>query len=131
MNPLLQGIYTYPISIVIPGDAPPSLQCDFGSVTYTLKATVHRPGAFTHRISASREVTLIASPGEDDVEESDNIVVQREWDSQMHYIIIISGRTFPIGSAIPVHITFMPIAKIKIYRISAIIEGTIAFFFET
>ena len=74
-------------------------------------------------MTASRPVTLIASPGEDDVEESDNIVVQREWDSQMHYQIIISGRTFPIGSTIPIHITFMPIAKVKIYRISAVLEG--------
>lgn len=74
-------------------------------------------------MTASRTVTLIASPGEDDVEESDNIVVQREWDSQMHYQIIISGRTFPIGSTIPIHVTFMPIAKVKIYRISAVLEG--------
>ena len=84
---------------------------------------MHRPGAFTHRLTATREVTLIASPGEDDVDETDNIVVQREWDSQMHYLIIISGRSFPIGSAIPIHITFMPIAKIKIFRVSALIEG--------
>ena len=120
---LIIGIYTYPISMVIPPNAPPSLQCDFGAVAYRLKATVHRPGTFTHRMTASRPVTLIASPGEDDVEESDNIVVQREWDSQMHYQIIISGRTFPIGSTIPIHITFMPIAKVKIYRISAVLEG--------
>ena len=78
-------------------------------------------------MTAMREVTLIASPGEDDVEESDNIVVQREWDGQMHYQIIISGRTFPIGSTIPLHITFMPIAKIKIFRISASIEGAYTF----
>lgn len=72
---------------------------------------------------ASREVVLIASPGEDDLDESDNIVVQREWDSQMHYAIIISGRAFPIGSSIPLHVTFMPLTKIKIFRISVVVEG--------
>ena len=84
---------------------------------------MHRPGTFTTRLTATRDVTLIACPGEDDLDESDNIVVQREWDSQMHYLIIVSGRAFPIGSSIPLQITFMPIAKIKVYRISAYIEG--------
>ena len=93
----LIGTYTYPISFSIPGDSPPSLQCEFGCVSYQLKATVHRPGTFTHKLTASHEVTLIASPGEDDLDESDNILVQREWDSQMHYMITISGRAFPIG----------------------------------
>lgn len=119
----LIGTYTYPISFSIPGDSPPSLQCEFGCVSYQLKATVHRPGTFTHKLTASHEVTLIASPGEDDLDESDNILVQREWDSQMHYMITISGRAFPIGSTIPIHITFMPISKVKIFRISALIEG--------
>ncbi|KAL5504710.1 hypothetical protein ACEPAH_7373 [Sanghuangporus vaninii] len=123
-----KGTYTYPISFAIPGDSPPSLECDFGTVKYRLKAVVHRPGAFTHRLNATREVTLIASPGEDDVDETDNIVVQREWDSQMHYLIIISGRSFPIGSSIPIHITFMPIAKIKIFRISALVEEKITYY---
>lgn len=117
------GTYTYPISFAIPANSPPTLLCEFGSVTYRLKATVHRPGAFTTRMTASRDVTLIACPGEDDLEESDNIVVQREWDSQMHYLIIISGRSFPIGSVIPLELTFMPISKLKIHRISALIEG--------
>lgn len=120
---LRKGSYTYPISFAIPGDSPPSLSTEFGAVTYRLKATVHRPGTFTHKLTTSREVVLIASPGEDDLEESDNITVQREWDSQMHYAIIISGRAFAIGSSIPLHVTFMPISKMKIYRISAIVEG--------
>ncbi|THH03390.1 hypothetical protein EW145_g6296 [Phellinidium pouzarii] len=117
-----KGTYTYPISFAIPADSPPSLQCDFGSVTYRLKATVHRPGAFTHRLTATREVSLIASPGEDDLDESDNIVVQREWEAQMLYMIIISGRAFPIGSIMPIHITFMPIAKLRIFRVAAVVE---------
>ena len=122
---LYVGTYTYPISFAIPANSPPSLLCDFGSVIYRLKATVHRPGAFTHRLTAMREVTLIAAPGEDDLDESDNIVVQREWDTQLLYVIVISGRAFPIGSTIPIQVTFMPMAKIKVYRISVILEGEI------
>ena len=93
-------------------------------MSYRLKATVHRPGAFTSRLHADREVTLIASPGEDDLDENDNITVQREWDGQMLYVIVISGRAFPIGSTIPIQLTFMPLQKIKVFRIAAVLEGS-------
>ncbi len=43
----------------------------------------------------------------------------------MLYMIIISGRAFPIGSTIPVQLTFMPLQKIKVFRLSAAIEGKI------
>lgn len=121
------GTYTYPISFAIPANTPPTLHCDYGSVTYRLKATVHRPGTFTSKLTTSREVTLIACPGEDDLDESDNVVVQRQWETQMHYVIVISGRAFPIGSVIPLHLTFVPMSKIKIYRISAVLEGAYSF----
>lgn len=117
------GTYTYPISFVIPPTAPPTLHCDGGSVTYRLKATVHRPGPFTAKLTSSREVLLVACPGEDDTEESENIIVQRQWESQLHYLLVISGKAFPIGSTIPVHFTFVPMAKVKIYRISVLLEG--------
>lgn len=122
-NSPFPGTYTYPISFAIPSNSPPTLHCEFGSVTYRLQATVHRPGAFTSRLTSTRDVTLIACPGEDDLEENDNIVVQREWDGQMLYMIIISGRAFPIGSTIPVQLNFMPLQKIKIFRLSAVLEG--------
>ena len=41
----------------------------------------------------------------------------------MQYLIVISGRSFSIGSHIPITITFMPWTKMKIYRVSGIIEG--------
>ena len=92
-------------------------------MTYRLKAVVHRPGTFSPRLTASRDVTLIACPGEDDMDESDNIVVQREWDTQMHYMIVISGRMFAIGESIPLQITWVPMAAVRVYRVSAFLEG--------
>lgn len=119
----VKGTYTYPISFLIPNNTPPTLHCTLGSVQYTLKATVHRAGAFSTRLTARREVTLVAAPGEDDLDESDNILVQRQWEDQMHYVIAVHGKAFPIGGKIPLSVTFMPMAKIKIYRISSTLEG--------
>ncbi|KAH9942155.1 uncharacterized protein BXZ73DRAFT_41120 [Epithele typhae] len=117
-----KGVYTYPISFAIPVNSPPSLQVDYGSVSWKLKAVVHRPGAFKTKLTASRDITVVASPGEDDTEESESIVVERQWDTQMQYLIIISGRSFAIGGTMPISVAFMPWTKMKVHRISVLIE---------
>ena len=124
-NDFCPGVYTYPISFSIPGDAPSTLSCDFGSITWRLKANAHRPGVFTSKITASREVMLISTPGEEDTEETDNIIVERFWETQLYYLISISGRSFPVGGIVPVNFTFMPMEKVQIYRISIVIEGKV------
>jgi hypothetical protein len=117
------GVYTYPISFIIPGNAPPTLQASYGNVTWRLKGQVHRPGAFSLKLSTIREVILIAAPGEDDTEDTENIIIERQWDSQLQYLISISGRSFYIGGTIPITITMLPMAKMKVHRISVILEG--------
>ncbi len=91
------GIYNYPISFSLPASLPPSIHADFGSIVYKLKATVFRHGALTSNLTEEQEVFLIASPSEDDTEESENIVVERQWEEQMRYVIALSGKSFPIG----------------------------------
>lgn len=117
------GVYTYPISFIIPENAPPTIQTSYGNVTWRLKAQAHRPGAFSLKLSAIREVTLIAAPGEDDTEDTENIIIERQWDSQLQYLISVSGRSFYIGGTIPIQITMLPMAKMKVHRISVILEG--------
>lgn len=99
------------------------MQCDYGSVVWRLRATAHRPGTFKAKLTASREVTMIACPTEEDTEDTENIIVERHWDQQLQYLISISGRSFYIGGTVPVTFTLMPLAKVKIHRISVFIEG--------
>ena len=119
----LLGTYTYPISFPIPGNAPPSLECDYGRVKWRLKANVHRPGTFQTKLTANREVILISCPNEDDTEDTDSILVERHWDMQLQYLISISGRAFHIGGTVPISIRMLPLSKIKVYRITVILEG--------
>jgi len=109
---------------MIPGNAPPTLECLKGNVTWRLNGQVHRPGAFAHKLSASREVILVTSPGDDDIEDTDNIIVRRQWDSQLQYFLSISGRSFYIGGTLPIQITILPVSKIKVHGIFVILEGT-------
>jgi len=116
------GTYNYPISFPIPVNTPPTIHAEFGSVTYRLKATVVRVGALTPNLVEDVEVSMIASPQEDDLEESENVVVERQWEEQMRYQIALSGKTFPIGGTIPVSIRLMPLTKCKIHRLTILLE---------
>ncbi|KAJ7653823.1 hypothetical protein B0H17DRAFT_957201 [Mycena rosella] len=123
-----KGTYTFPISFTIPPNAPPTLQCPYGTVVWRLKANVHRPGAFAARMTAAREVVVIAAPTEDDTEDMENILVERHWEQQLQYLISISGRSFPIGGIVPVTLTLMPLAKVKIHRFSIYLEEKIEYY---
>lgn len=117
-----KGVYNYPISFSIPTGAPPSITCEFGSVVYKLKATVVRAGALTTNLTEDMDVTMIAGPQEDDMEETDNVIVERQWEEQMRYQIALSGKAFPIGGTIPMSIRLMPLMKCKIYRLTVALE---------
>jgi hypothetical protein len=97
--------------------------CNYGTVCWRLKAAIHRPGTFTQRMGASREIIVVAAPAEDDAEDSEHIVVERLWENQLQYLISISGRTFCIGGKVPVTFTLMPLDKVKIHRIAVYLEG--------
>ncbi|KAG0708713.1 hypothetical protein DFH29DRAFT_891705 [Suillus ampliporus] len=122
-----KGTYTYPISFTIPNNSPPTIECDHGSTIWRLKAEVHRPGAFTQKLTVQREVLVIAAPGEDDTEDSENIIIERQWESQLQYLIAISGRRFPIGGTIPIDLTIMPFTKSKVHGISVYIDERIEY----
>ncbi|KAJ7169068.1 hypothetical protein C8R43DRAFT_982144 [Mycena crocata] len=123
-----KGTYTFPISFAIPPNVPPTMECPYGTVMWRLKANVHRPGAFVSRMSAHREVIVVAAPTEDDTEDTENIVVERHWEQQLQYLISISGRSFPIGGFIPVTFTMMPMTKVKIHRLSIYLEEKVEYF---
>lgn len=66
-------------------------------------------------------------PGEDDSEETGHIHFDQLWESQLQYVISVAGKSFPIGGLMPIRFTLRPLAKIKIYRITVLLEGTHSF----
>jgi hypothetical protein len=97
--------------------------CDYGSVHWELKANVHRPGTFSSKMTATREVITVACPRQEDTEDIENIIVERHWDQQMQYLISVSGKSFYIGGIVPVTFTLLPLTKVNVYRLSVILEG--------
>ncbi|KAJ3997798.1 hypothetical protein F5050DRAFT_1353486 [Lentinula boryana] len=45
----------------------------------------------------------------------------------LHYLITISGRSFPIGGVIPIDITLMPLEKVRVHRVGVVIEQKIEY----
>ena len=97
----------------------------YGSIVWHLKATVHRPGRFTPRMATVRTINVVATPSDDATEDVENITVNKTWEDQMVYYLSIVGRAFPIGSKIPIQLTIMPLAKVKIHKVSVMIDGTL------
>jgi hypothetical protein len=104
------------------------MQVDYGTISWKLRAFVHRPGAFHSKLSAERDVIIVACPTEEDTEDTESIIVERNWDQQLQYLISISGRAFFIGGTIPISIVLMPMDKVKVHRITVSIEGVYTFF---
>lgn len=89
-----------------------------------MTATVHRPGKFTPRMETARKINVVATPSDDATEDVESVTVNKTWEDQMVYYMSIVGRAFPIGGKIPIQLSFMPLAKIKIHRVSVVIDGT-------
>ena len=128
INPLTPrghiGTYQYPISFSIPANSPPSLEDLHGSVVWTLTATVHRPGMLAPRMKTVLTINVVATPSEDTTEDNESLVVQRSWGERMNYCLSLTGRAFPIGGRIPIQLTILPLANIKIFKVSIAIVGT-------
>ncbi|KAF9777874.1 hypothetical protein BJ322DRAFT_1176291 [Thelephora terrestris] len=125
-----KGTYRYPISFAIPADSPPSLDSMFGSIVWTLTATVHRPGRFTPRMETVRTINVVATPSEDATEDVESVTVNKTWEDQMVYCLSIVGRAFPIGTKVPIQLTLLPMAKIKIYKVSVAIDEKVMYYSE-
>ena len=119
---LRKGLYEYPFSMSLPVDLPATLHADFGHLEYMLKATVYRSGPLASNLTTQQEVTLVQMPDADSSCAADSIVVSRTCEDMLSYMLAISGRSFPIGTHIPVSLKMVPIGKIKIHRITVALE---------
>lgn len=78
---------------------------------------------FTPRMETTRTIDVIATPSDDATEDVESVTVNKVWEDQMVYSLSIVGRAFPIGSKIPIQLTILPLAKIKIHKVSVVIDG--------
>lgn len=122
------GTYEYSFELPIDHHQVETTRLPFGSVKWELQATVERAGAFRPNLHGSRELSIVRLPDQLSLEATEPISISRHWDDQLHYDIVVSGKSFPIGSKIPVAFKFTPLAKVQVYKIRVFVAESIEYF---
>tara|TARA_R110002003_G_scaffold1190_1_gene22726 strand:+ start:9015 stop:9740 length:726 start_codon:yes stop_codon:yes gene_type:complete len=118
----------YNFELPLDSHLPETIDVDLGSVKYELEATVERAGPFRTNLVGIKEVTLIRAPSEGSLEQVEPIVISRSWEDQLHYDLVISGKSFPLGAQVPVTFKLTPLAKIQCHRIKVFATENIEYF---
>ncbi|KAL2272054.1 hypothetical protein VTJ83DRAFT_1425 [Remersonia thermophila] len=121
------GTYEYSFELPIDHTQLETTKLQFGSVRWTLETTIERAGAFKPDLRGSREVSIVRLPDEMSLEMVEPISISRRWEDQLHYDIIISGKSFPIGGKIPIAFRLTPLAKVQVHKLKVFITESIEY----
>ena len=122
------GEYTYNFELPIDSRLPETINVELGNVKYELEAVVERAGAFRANLVGSKELTLIRTPSENSLETIEPIAISRNWEDQLHYDIVISGKSFPLGAQVPIAFKLTPLAKVQCHRIKVYVTENIHYY---
>ncbi|KAF1966387.1 hypothetical protein BU23DRAFT_560305 [Bimuria novae-zelandiae CBS 107.79] len=122
------GTYTYNFELPLDSHLPETIDVELGSVKYELEAIIERAGAFRANLIGTKEVTLIRAPAEGSLEQVEPIAISRSWEDQLHYDIVISGKSFPLGAQVPIAFKLTPLAKVQCHRIKVFVTENIEYF---
>ena len=90
---------------------------------WKLVAKVRRPGVFTSKLTATREVQVVSIPAVSDVDTTGDVLIEKPWDNQLQYLFNVSSKVLTIGSSFNVKMSFLPLDKIQIYKLAVDLEG--------
>ncbi|ORY15263.1 or S-antigen, C-terminal domain-domain-containing protein [Clohesyomyces aquaticus] len=122
------GEYSYNFELPLDSHLPETIDVELGSVKYELEAIIERAGAFRANLVGTKEVTLIRAPSEGSLEQVEPIAISRSWEDQLHYDIVISGKSFPLGAQVPIAFKLTPLAKVQCHRIKVFVTENVEYF---
>jgi hypothetical protein len=122
------GDYIYNFELPLDSHLPETIDVELGSVKYELEATVERAGAFKANLLGKKDIVVIRTPAEGSLEQVEPIAISRNWDDQLHYDIVISGKSFPLGAQIPIAFKLTPLAKVQLHRIKVYVTEAAEYF---
>ena len=122
------GVYEYSFEIPIDNNSPETTKLPLAEVKWMLEAMVERAGTFRPNLQGFKEIPVIRSPSEDSLELVEPISISRKWEDQLHYEIMISGKSFPLGSKIPIAFKLTPLAKVQVHKIKVYVSEGIEYF---
>ncbi|KAK4098942.1 hypothetical protein N658DRAFT_517734 [Parathielavia hyrcaniae] len=111
------GTYEYTFELPMDHNQLETAKLPYGSVRWDLETTVERAGAFKPNLHGTRELSIVRLPDQMSLETVEPISISRTWEDQLHYDIVISGKSFPIGSRIPIAFKLTPLAKVQLHKL--------------
>ncbi|MDA4131682.1 MAG: arrestin family protein, partial [Thaumarchaeota archaeon] len=121
------GTYEYSFELPIDHHQLESIKLQYGSVKWELETTVERAGPFKPNLHGTREVSVVRVPDQMSLELTEPISISRQWEDQLHYDIIISGKSFPIGAKIPIAFKLTPLAKVQVHKLKVLVTESIEY----
>jgi len=121
------GAYEYSFELPIDHHQLESAKLQYGYVKWELQAMIERAGAFKPNLHGTREVSIVRVPDQMSLETTEPISISRQWEDQLHYDIIISGKSFPIGSRIPIAFKLSPLAKVHLHKLKVYVTESIEY----
>ncbi|KAK3374598.1 hypothetical protein B0H63DRAFT_253753 [Podospora didyma] len=121
------GTYEYSFELPIDHHQLETTKLQYGSVRWELETTVERAGAFKPNLQGAKEVSIVRLPDQMSLEMSEPISISRQWEDQLHYDIMISGKSFPIGTKIPIAFKLTPLAKVQVHKLKVFVTESIEY----
>ncbi len=121
------GTYEYAFELPIDHHQLETTKLQYGSVKWELETTVERAGAFKPNLHGSKELSIVRLPDQMSLEMSEPISISRQWEDQLHYDIMISGKSFPIGSKIPIAFKLTPLAKVQVHKLKVFVTESVEY----
>ncbi|KAG9246748.1 hypothetical protein BJ878DRAFT_540008 [Calycina marina] len=122
------GVYEYPFELCIDNNSPETTSLPNATVKWMLNCEVVRSGTFKSNLQGEKEVLVVRSPSEDSLELVEPISISRKWEDQLHYDIMISGKSFPLGSKMPIAFKLTPLAKVQVHKLKVYVSENIEYF---
>ncbi|KAI1073567.1 hypothetical protein F5B20DRAFT_574699 [Whalleya microplaca] len=121
------GTYEYSFELPIDHHQLETTKLQFGSVKWDLETIVERAGAFKPNLHGSKEVCIVRVPDQLSLEMTEPISISRQWEDQLHYDIMISGKSFPIGTKIPIAFKLTPLAKVQVHKLKVYVTESVEY----
>lgn len=111
------GDYTYPFEFLVHDFLPESIDTGLISTRYYVEATIELPRLFRSKMRSQLDVPLLRLPSENSLELIEPILSTKDWHEQLRYNACILGRSFRLGSRIPIRLKLTPLANLECHWI--------------
>lgn len=107
------GDYTYPFEFLLHNSLPETISTELLTIRYYLEAKVELPSIFRSQMRSQLDIPVLCLPSEDSLELIEPILVSKDWREQLHYDACILGRSFRLGTRIPITLKATPFVDLK------------------